>query len=456
MATPPGDRLPDQLIVRGSTDSYRIINLIGRGGMGVVYRVRRERDGSIWALKEMRPQQDLGSDELAENLQLFRQEAELLASLKSPQIPAVLEQLLIEQRPALVMEFIPGKTLAHLLHDAAAALPAATAVGYTLQLCSVLQYLHTRTPPIIYRDLKPANVMVTPDGALKLVDFGVARTHKSGKARDTVAMGSAGYAPPEQYGKGQTDARSDVYALGATLLHMLTGVPPIPLQPPQPGEISAANSSVPAAVELAVIRAMSLDRTQRYASALELEQALRRALPAAAAAASPAAVTAKAAASPPAPTAGTARTAPPAAAGTQRIAGTLRCPSCSRLNDAPARFCAGCGATLTAAGRRPHLLVTSRYRRWEVALGASPLRIGRRDPERQHVPELDLAEHDRGIASRRHATIQLQGDEYVLIDHNSTNGTRVNGRPLTAQVPHRLRAGDRITIGDVEMEFQWT
>jgi tRNA A-37 threonylcarbamoyl transferase component Bud32 len=455
MATPPGDRLPDQLIVRGSTDSYRIINLIGRGGMGVVYRVRRERDGSIWALKEMRPQQELGSEELAENLQLFRQEAELLAALNSPQIPAVIEQLVIEQRPALVMEFIPGKTLAHLLHDTGTALPQPTAVGYAAQLCSVLQYLHTRTPPIIYRDLKPANVMVTPDGALKLVDFGVARTHKSGKARDTVAMGSAGYAPPEQYGKGQTDARSDVYALGATLLHMLTGVPPIPLQPPQPGEISAANRTVTAAVELAVMRAMSLDRTQRYASAAELEQALRRAVPAAVTP-PPAAPARPVAAVPTAAAPGTTRTAGQPAAGTQRMTGgQVRCPSCSRLNDAPARFCAGCGTTLTPESRRPHLLVTSRYRRWEVALGTAPLRIGRRDPERQHVPELDLAEHDRGIASRRHATIQLQGDEYLLIDHNSTNGTRVNGRPLTAQVPHRLRAGDRITIGDVEMEFRW-
>src|ERR671923_52691 len=94
-----------------------------------------------------------------------------------------------------------------------------------IYVARVLHSLHTRQPPIIYRDLKPSNIMLTPEGVLKLIDFGVARTYKARKSKDTVAMGSAGYAPPEQYGKGQTDARSDVYALGATLLHLLTNMP---------------------------------------------------------------------------------------------------------------------------------------------------------------------------------------------------------------------------------------
>src|SRR5262245_19885050 len=120
--------------------------------------------------------------------------------------------------------------------------------------------------------------MLTPDGVLKLIDFGVARTYKARKSKDTIAMGSAGYAPPEQYGKGQTDARSDIYALGATLLHLLTNLPPVPLQPPAPGSIHRMNPSVDSQTEQVIIKAMALDREQRFASAAELEQALLRCL----------------------------------------------------------------------------------------------------------------------------------------------------------------------------------
>ena len=102
-------------------------------------------------------------------------------------------------------------------------------------MARVLAYLHTRQPPIIYRDLKPENVILTPEGIIKFIDFGVARTYKARKAKDTVAIGTYGYAPPEQYGKGQTDARSDIYTLGATLYHLLTNLGPVPLRTPGAG-----------------------------------------------------------------------------------------------------------------------------------------------------------------------------------------------------------------------------
>jgi serine/threonine protein kinase len=272
------DLLAPNTLVRGSADTYTIINLIGRGGMGAVYRVRRTGDGAIWALKEMRPQGELAPEDMVENRNLFMQEARLLQSLDSPYLPVVADLFEFEGRPTMVMEFVPGETLEERIHEANAPLYKQQALSYGIQLSRVLHYLHTRTPPIIYRDLKPSNVMLTPDGVLKLIDFGVARTHKEGKRKDTIAMGSAGYAPPEQYGKGQTDPRSDIYALGATLLHLLTNLPPVPLQTPQPGLVSRINGTVDAQTESVIIKAMSLDREKRFSSCSEFEQVLHNCL----------------------------------------------------------------------------------------------------------------------------------------------------------------------------------
>ncbi|MEF3274388.1 MAG: protein kinase [Chloroflexus sp.] len=472
------ERLDDNLTVRGHDDDYTILNLIGRGGMGAVYRVRRVSDGSIWALKELRPLGELSAEELAEARQLFRQEAELLRSLSHPNLPIVIELFEYEGRPTLVMEFVPGKTLAAIIQEANGPMLEQQVIGYGIQLCRVLNYLHTRQPPIIYRDLKPSNIILTPEGVLKLIDFGVARKHKIGKTKDTIAMGSAGYAPPEQYGKEQTDARSDIYALGATMLHLLTAIPPVPLQPPRKGEITRINPSVTLETEAIIIRAMNLDRKQRFASCAELEQELHKRLkapfvdPTLRMERSP---PAKVPAAPPTPTSvptplpiptpvpvptPVLPVAPPAPATLEQ---GVVCEQCGRLNKPQARFCAGCGVALprsTPAVPAPvlppaSLIVRSPYRHWVVKLNYEPMRIGRRDPRRSHFPEIDLAEHDRGIASRLHAIIEWRGDHYTLTDQQSTNGTRINGVLIPPKVPQRLKSGDRITIGDVEMEFQW-
>jgi serine/threonine protein kinase len=300
---------------------------------------------------------------------------------------------------------------------------------------------------------------------LKLIDFGVARTHKKGKSKDTIAMGSAGYAPPEQYGKGQTDARSDVYALGATLLHLLTNLPPVPLQTPQPGTIRKMNPSVSARTEAAIIKSMDLVREKRFASCAELDQALQRCLdgpyvdPTAGIQAAPPAVSNGAAApavnvGPAIPTAKPTPPPPPARPVVPAEDGTP-CARCGRVNKGRARFCAGCGSPL-AEPPKPRLLVTSPHRSWELSMERLPVRIGRRDPRQNHYPELDLAEHDRGIASRHHATIQRDGDFYTLTDLGSTNGTILNNSLIVPRVPQRLTQGDRIKIGEVEIEFRWS
>jgi serine/threonine protein kinase len=348
---------------------------------------------------------------------------------------------------------------------------------YGIQLCRVLEYLHTRTPPIIYRDLKPPNIMVTPTSVLKLIDFGVARTFKARKTKDTIAMGSAGYAPPEQYGKGQTDARSDIYALGATLLHLMTNLPPVPLQPPQPGYIRNINPSVDAETEQVVIKAMSLKREDRYATCAEMEQALLTRLdapyrdpsgdaspppivpasqqppapqpvplPSAVEMVSPAAQQPEAAAHA-APTVSEPTPVSPVAQGPV-------CANCGYVNKVRARFCANCGTPLAAAPTA-RLLVKSPRSTWEIRLDDDlPCRIGRRDPSQSHYPELDLAEHDRGIASRHHATIQRADAFYTITDLGSTNGTLLNGTRIAAFTPQELRTGDQIKVGEVEMVFR--
>lgn len=456
------DLLVPNTIIRGTNGEYKILGVIGRGGMGAVYRTQRLADGTVWALKEMRPPLEAPENEVEENRKLFFQEAALLKSLSHPNLPIVADFFDDQGRPVLVMEFVPGQTLEHRIHEANAPLLEQQVVGYGIQIARVLHYLHTRQPPIIYRDLKPSNIMLTPEGVLKLIDFGVARTYKKSKSKDTVAMGSAGYAPPEQYGKGQTDARSDVYALGATLLHLLTNMPPIPLQTPAPGSIQKMNPSVDAQTERVIVRAMALDPGARYRDTAEFEQALHRCLdapyvdptaratppPPVVAAAAPVVLTMPAAQIQPAP-------APTPAAPPRPPQGSVTCSRCGRINKPAARFCAGCGAPLSPSPAA-RLLITSPRGTWEQRLDHVPLRIGRRDPRQNHYPELDLAEHDRGIASRNHAVITQDGDYYTLTDLGSTNGTLLNGVLVPQRQAQRLRQGDRIKVGEVEMEFRWS
>jgi eukaryotic-like serine/threonine-protein kinase len=461
VVTGTSDLLVAETLIQGRRASYRIVSLIGRGGMGAVYRAQRLADATIWALKEMRPPDDLSPDELADNRRMFLQEAELLSKLSHPNLPVVADFFEHQGRPVLVMEYVPGKTLEDLVRDANAPLLEQDVVRYGIQTSQVLHYLHTRTPPIIYRDLKPSNIMVTPERVLKLIDFGVARTYKERKTKDTIAMGSAGYAPPEQYGKGQTDARSDVYALGATLLHLMTGLPPIPLQTPPPNSIVKMNQSVNAETEQLIIRSMDLDPNRRFGTAAEMEQALRSRLDGpyvdpTSRIAPPSAVPLDSTVSGQRPVVVSAPDQPtvtgPAPTTQPPIVGGVTCPKCGRINKAGARFCAGCGSPLSSQPVA-RLKCASPRGVWEQKVDRLPLRIGRRDPRQNHYPELDLAEHDRGIASRNHAVINRDTGGYTLTDLGSTNGTLLNGTPSPARSPQRLRSGDRIKIGEVEIEF---
>jgi serine/threonine protein kinase len=206
---------------------YIIIGQVGRGGMGSVYQATDTRLANRHvAIKEM-SQAHLNETELAGANLRFQQEASMLSTLSHPNLPRIYDAFSERGRSYLVMDFIDGKTLHQMLREAnGQPLPLPQVLFYAQQLCSVLGYLHQHHPPIIFRDVKPTNVMVTNTGHIYLIDFGIARFFKEGQAQDTILLGSPGYAPPEQHGIAQTSPRSDIYGLGATLHYCLTGRDP--------------------------------------------------------------------------------------------------------------------------------------------------------------------------------------------------------------------------------------
>ncbi len=206
---------------------YMIVGQAGKGGMGAVYEAVDTRSGQKRvAIKEM-SQGHLNNQELLAATAQFQQEAHLLGSLSHPNLPRIFDAFNERGRSYLVMDFIDGKTLHQLLRkNPGQPLPLEQVIDYACQLCHVLSYLHQQTPPIIFRDVKPGNVMVTNQGHVFLIDFGIARFFTEGKEQDTIQLGSPGYAAPEQHGSGQTNPRSDIYGLGATLHFCLTGRDP--------------------------------------------------------------------------------------------------------------------------------------------------------------------------------------------------------------------------------------
>ncbi len=205
---------------------YRVLAQVGKGGFGAVYKAADVQfNNRLVAIKEM-SQQNLTPQETLEAANGFKGEAALLASLAHPHLPNIYEQFSESGRWYLVMQFIEGETLEEYMLKVGGKFSVDKVLSVGVQICSVLEYLHHRAQPIVFRDLKPANVMLTPRGDIYLIDFGIARHFKPGQNRDTSALGSTGYAAPEQYGKAQTTPRADIYALGATLHELLTGQNP--------------------------------------------------------------------------------------------------------------------------------------------------------------------------------------------------------------------------------------
>lgn len=208
-------------------DRYRILAQVGKGGFSAVYRAQDTRfNNHLVAIKAI-SWSGLSATEIIEATDAFNREVVLLTHLNHPGLPRVYSQFSDAECWYMVMDFIEGVTLERYLERAPrGCLSVNEALDIGQSLCGVLEYLHSRQSPIIFRDLKPGNVIIRPDGHISLIDFGIARHYKAGQAKDTIPFGSPGYAAPEQYGRAQTTPRSDIYSLGAILHQLLTGDDP--------------------------------------------------------------------------------------------------------------------------------------------------------------------------------------------------------------------------------------
>lgn len=250
---------------------YKILNKIGQGGMSVVYLAMNERANKQWAIKEVRKD---GKQDFEVVKQGLIAETDLLKKLNHPHLPSIIDVIDGDGTFLIVMDYIEGKPLSKML-DEYGAQPQEYVIEWAKQLCNVLGYLHSRQPAIIYRDMKPSNVMLKPDGDVTLIDFGTAREFKSDRVEDTSCLGTRGYAAPEQYGgRGQTDARTDIYCLGATIYHLLTGL--APLAAPYYGmvPIRQINPALSAGLEEIIIKCTQDNPADRYQNCSELLYAL--------------------------------------------------------------------------------------------------------------------------------------------------------------------------------------
>jgi len=463
-------------ILTSDQAQYQVKRLVGGGGMAWVYQVERlhENSNSLWALKELRPQtQD--PDTQAHAKQLFTQEATILSQLNHPNLPQVIDFFEDQGRAYLVMEFIWGESLEKRIEKARSPLMEREVLQWAVQVCDVLNYLHTRQPPIIFRDLKPSNVMVNNAGVVKLVDFGIARTYKEDKLQDTIALGSENYAAPEQWGQAQTDPRSDIYGLGATMYHLLANMPPSPaFLPSEPAPLNTLNGAVSSETVQIVSKAMARERSDRYSSAQEMKTILLNCLPGYISPVTrpPAATRESTAASPPPQQPSvlpqrvstqtatppriprTSTTTPPKPRIRRVVRKVKLCPQCKHKNTPAARFCVKCGYSFV--GTRPAVLRVIEPVRaaWEMPVHKSPLMLGRANPTEGYRPDFDMTFYDPdGYVSRRQAHIIKAKNGYFIADLGSSNGTYVNDKRLPARKYKRLRNGDRIEIGLVVIHF---
>ncbi len=267
MQLKPGD------ILRGR---YLIKRFISQGGMGNIYQAEDKRlEGRLCAVKEVHLDPSLPPETRRQTREQFQREANVLARLDHPNLPKVSDIFSEDQSDFLVMDFVPGKDLRALMIEARQRkefLPEREILSWAKQLADALIFLHSQDPPILHRDIKPSNLKLTPSGIVKLVDFGLVKILASDDATITIVQGrgTALYTPLEQYGgdTGHTDVRSDIYAFGATLYHLLTNTPPLEarerfLHPQRLVLMKELNPDISPRTERAVEWAMSLHPSQR-------------------------------------------------------------------------------------------------------------------------------------------------------------------------------------------------
>jgi tRNA A-37 threonylcarbamoyl transferase component Bud32 len=446
-ALPPGKVLNNR---------YEIVRRIGGGGMGAVYLAKDRNLGDApRAVKEM-IQSHIDEAQHEKAVADFKRESLLLTSLEHSSIPTVYDYFYDDAagRFYLVMKYIPGGDLSARLRKAPGGrLEEPEVTEWGIQVTDVLQYLHTRAQQIIYRDLKPANLMIDSNtNRVMLIDFGIARWVNR-QEKGVTAVGTMGYAPPELF-SGQADPRVDIYSLGATMFHLLTGSDPQdnPLlifdfgKNPRPRQINPALSSE---IEQILMRAVEYKPEQRFQSGAEMRDALTIHLQ----------------------RLHNGQVSYGAEAydlggQTVRVA-MVYCGFCGGRIAGDDVFCAHCGARQPLAGGEVSAsLKPARPTVKLVVAGTTELDasfllqkdsnlLGRTDPQSNIFPEVDLSRFDpQTKVSRRHARIWREGEAFMVEDLGSVNGTVVNEMiRLAPRQPHALDSGDRIRIGETTLHF---
>ena len=435
---------------------YEIARRIGGGGMGAVYLAKdRNLGDASRAVKEM-VEAHLDPNQHEKAIGDFKRESLLLTSLEHPSIPTIYDYFYDESlgRFYLVMKYISGGDLASRLRNAPGGrIDEKTVTDWGMQVADVLQYLHSRPKQIIYRDLKPANLMIDGNtGRVMLIDFGIARWVKQ-EEKGVTAVGTMGYAPPELF-SGRVEPRSDVYSLGATMFHLLTGADPQdnPLlifdfaKNPRPRQIAPSLSSE---IEQILMRSVEYKPEDRFSSAGEMRDALATHLERL--------------------LAGRVSYGMPATQlGSETVqVQTVYCGFCGGRIAADDVFCAHCGARQPLAGvGASATLRAARPTAKLVVAGTTELDasfilqkdnnlVGRTDPHSNIFPEIDLSKFDPETkVSRRHARIWLEGDTFLVEDLGSVNGTVINDSVrLAPRQPRVLDSGDKLRLGETTLHF---
>ncbi len=257
-------------------DIYRVVKLLGKGSMGNVYLVERIEDDKKFVVKELNFSPEAGLD-ISAAKDIFQREAGFMENFDHPGVPKTYGVFSQNGKEYLTMDYIEGKTLEEIINSSKKPVEKNKAITWAIQIAEIIDYLHNSfQKPLVYRDLKPSNIIINPDGKPVLVDFGIARYYNPDKSSDTFNYGTPGYAAPEQYkGKGQSTPQSDIFGLGAILFQMLTGYDPS-VKPLQFPSMKSLNSNISDELESTVFKAIQLEPMNRYISMREFKEILQK------------------------------------------------------------------------------------------------------------------------------------------------------------------------------------